>query len=60
MHMKRVASTIWTLRLLLCEYVISLGMYARTRKSWALALLFVRLPSGGVGCSGVVAMTQAE
>ena len=56
MHVNRAASTFWPLRLLVYEYVIFLGLYTRTRKSWALALLFVRLPSGDVGCSGVVAM----
>eukprot|EP00959_Pyramimonas_sp_CCMP1952_P340028 7121279-Pyramimonas_sp.AAC.1 len=56
MHVNRIASTCWPLRLLLYEYLIPLGLYTRTRKSWVLALLFVRLPSGGVGWSAAVAM----
>ena len=55
-HTNRVFSTIWPFCLLLNEYATFLGLYIRTRKSWALALLFVSLPSGDVGCSGVLAM----
>eukprot|EP00959_Pyramimonas_sp_CCMP1952_P377752 7912533-Pyramimonas_sp.AAC.1 len=56
MHVNRIASICWPLRLLLYEYLIPLGMYTRTRKSWVLALLFGRLPAGDVGCSAAVAM----
>ena len=54
--MKRAFSTVWPFCLLLKEYVTFRGLYTRTRKSWALALLLVRLPNGDVGCSGAVAM----
>ena len=40
------------------EYLISLGLYTRTKKSCVLALLFVRLPRGDVGCSAEVAMVD--
>ena len=55
-HTNRVFSTIWPFCLLLNEYAPFLGLYTRTRKSWDLALLFASLPSGDIGCSGVLAM----